>query len=84
MPLAADTSADAEAVQLEAYRRMGGARRVQIMFGLGDMARRTAEAGIRQRHPRYDNEQVMLAWARLLYGDDLVRRAWPDRGLVKP
>jgi hypothetical protein len=54
------------------------------MFGLGDMTRRTAEAGIRQRHPKYDDEQVMLAWARLLYGDDLVRRAWPDRGLVKP
>ena len=84
MAIAADTSPDADAVQIEAYRRMGGAERAQVMFRLGAMARRTAEAGIRQRHPEYDDEQVMLALARLLHGDDLVRRAWPDRELVEP
>jgi hypothetical protein len=45
VPIAADTSADADAVQIEAYRR---------------------------------------ARARLLYGDDLVRRAWPGLELVDP
>jgi hypothetical protein len=32
MPIAADTSPDADAVQLGAYRRMGGAGRAQVMF----------------------------------------------------
>jgi hypothetical protein len=84
MPIAADTSPDADAVQLEAYRRMGGPGRAQVMFRLSEMARRTTEAGIRRRHPEYDDGQVMLALARLLHGDDLVRRAWPGRELVAP
>jgi hypothetical protein len=84
MAIAADTSPDADTVQIQAYRRMGGTGRAQVMFRLGDMARRTATAGIRRRHPEYDDEQVLLAWARLLHGDDLVRSAWPDRELVEP
>ena len=84
MPVAADTSPDADAVQVEAYRRMGGAARVQAMFRLTRVARGLAEAGIRSRHPEYDDGRVRLALARLLYGDDLVRRAWPDHELVEP
>jgi hypothetical protein len=84
MSIAADTSPDADAVQVEAYRRMGGTGRVQVMFRLCEMARQAAEAGIRRRHPEYDDAHVRLALARLLYGDDLVRHAWPDRELVDP
>jgi len=84
MPIAADTSPDADAVQLLAYRRMGGAGRAQVMFRLTAMARETAEAGIRGRHPDYDHGQVMRALARLLYGDELVRRAWPGQELLEP
>ena len=82
--VAADTSSDADAVQLEAYRRVGGVGRAQIMFRLSEMARATAEAGIRKRHPEYDASQILLAPARLTHGDDLVRRAWPDRELLEP
>ena len=84
MPIAADTSPEADAAQIEAYRRMGGAGRVEVMFRLTRMARGGAEAGIRSRHADYDDERVKLALARLLYGEDLVRRAWPDRPLVDP
>ena len=84
MTIAADTSPDADAVQLEAYRRMGGVGRVRVMFHLSDMVRQAAEAGIRRRHPEYDDERVVRALARLLHGDDLVRCAWPNRELVDP
>ena len=84
MPIAADTSPDADAVQTEAYRRMGGPARAETMFRLTRMARGTSEAGIRGRHPDYGDDQVKMALARLIYGDDLVRRAWPDRELVEP
>lgn len=84
MLIAQDTSPEAEAVQLEAYRRMGGTGRAQVMFRLSEMTRRTAEAGIRKRHPGYDDTQVVLALARLLHGDELVRRAWPARELPEP
>jgi hypothetical protein len=84
MPIAADTSPEADALQIEAYRRMGGTGRAQVMFRLCEMARQAAEAGIRKRHPDYDDAQVRMAFARLLYGDDLVRGAWPGRALVDP
>ena len=50
MAIAADTSPEADAAQIEAYRRMGGAGRVEVMFRLTRMARGAAEAGIRSRH----------------------------------
>jgi hypothetical protein len=84
VPIAADTSPEADAAQIEAYRRMGGTGRVQVMFRLSEMTRRAAEAGIRSRHPEYGDDSVKLALARLLYGEDLVRRAWPGRELVEP
>ena len=84
MPIAADTSPDADAAQIEAYRRMGGCERVQAMFRLGEMARRAAEAGIRRPHPDYDDRRVKLALATMLYGDDLVRCAWPDEEPAEP
>lgn len=79
-----DTSPDARAVQIEAYRRMGGAGRAQALFRLCQMTRRIAEAGIRKRHPTYDDTQVLLAFARLVHGEELVRQAWPEHDLVDP
>jgi hypothetical protein len=84
MPIAADTSPEADAVQLEAYRQMGGAGRVQVMFRLNEMVRRTAMAGIRGRHPDYGDADVLLALAQLLYGEDLVQQAWPGQRLPVP
>jgi hypothetical protein len=84
MRIAADTSPEADAFQIEVYRKMGGAERVQAMFRLGEMARGAAAAGIRARHPGYDATQLKLALARLRYGDDLVARTWPDHELVDP
>jgi hypothetical protein len=84
MPIAADTSPEADAVQVEAYRQMGGTRRVQAMFRLNEMVRQTAMAGIRRRHPEYGDADALLALAQLLYGEDLVRRVWPGRCLPDP
>jgi hypothetical protein len=84
MSIAADTSPEADAVQVEAYRRMGGAGRAQVMFRLCEMAREAATSGIRARHPEYDDEQVKRALARLRYGDELVRSVWLDVELVDP
>jgi hypothetical protein len=41
-------------------------------------------AGIRSRHPDYDDLQVLLAYARLTLGDELVLEAWAGRELVEP
>lgn len=41
-------------------------------------------AGIRRRHPNYNDHEVLLAAARFRYGDELVRAAWPEDDLVDP
>ena len=63
---------------------MSGGDRVAVSFRLNELARRASEAGIRSRHPDYNEEQVRQALYRLWLGDELTRRAWPDRELVRP
>jgi hypothetical protein len=84
MALSPDTSAEADRVQIEIYRRMGGAGRLRAAFQLIELARQAAVSGIRSRHPEYDDEQVLLAYARLVLGDALTREVWPQRDLVAP
>ena len=79
-----DTSEQADAVQLAAYRRLGGAGRVAIAFRLSALVRDTAVAGILQRHPDYSSEQAARAFQRLVLGDALMRDAFPQDDLVEP
>jgi len=51
---------------------------------MSEDARELTRAGIRARHPGYAEREVEQALRRLLYGDDLVGRAWPDLPLVDP
>ncbi len=82
MPM--DTTPEAYAVQIEAYRRMSGKERTAVAFRLNELARETAVAGIRARHPDYGEEQARLALFRLIFGDELTRAVWPGRDLVDP
>jgi hypothetical protein len=79
-----DTSAAAHALQRDLYRRLGGRERLAISFRLNETVRQLAMAGIRARHPEYDDDQVRQAHIRLVLGDRLVRAVWPDRELVVP
>src|SRR5690349_9324502 len=55
-----DTTPDAAAVQLEAYRRMSPAARLRAGLELTAMSRRLLAEGIRRRHPDYSAEQARL------------------------
>ncbi len=79
-----DTTPEAYAAQIEAYRRMSGKERTAVAFRLNELARETAIAGIRARHPDYGEEQARLALFRLIFGDELTKAVWPGRGLVDP
>ena len=79
-----DTTAASHAAQMKAYHRLGAAGRVRLAATLSADARQLTRAGIRARHPEYADEAVEMALRRILYGDDLVRRAWPGRPLPTP
>jgi hypothetical protein len=82
--IAMDTTPEADEAQLAVYRRLGGAERVAIAFRLGTLARDTTLAGIRRRHPAYDEGQARRALRRLLLGDDLMRRVYPQDEPLDP
>jgi hypothetical protein len=84
MDVPLDTTAEAYRAQIEVYRRMGGPGRAAVMFRLNALAREAAMAGIQARHPDYDDERRRLAYARLVLGDDVTRKVWPQHDLVEP
>jgi hypothetical protein len=79
-----DTTLEGHAAQLAAYRRLGPSGRVRLASQLAADTRALVRAGIHNRHPEYTGEELDLALRRILYGDQLFRRAWPDRPLLAP
>lgn len=71
-------------MQMDAYRRLGGQGRSEAMFRLNELARELAIAGIRARHPHYDEEQVRMALVRLKHGDEIAHEVFAGRDLVQP
>lgn len=84
MPRSRDTTAEADAVQLRLYRSMTSDQRTSIGNQMSIDARTTALAAIRSRHPDYDEATARWALFRMLVGDELFVRAWPDAPLVAP
>ena len=80
----ADTTEEVWRLQMAAIARRTGDERLDEWVELNRAVARMEADGIRQRHPDYDDRQVMLAAARLRYGDELVRNAWPDDPLFDP
>jgi hypothetical protein len=77
-----DTSPEAHRLQIEAYRRMGPARRAELAVQMSEEAWELAADGIRMRHPDYDPQDVARALWRLRLGDELFRSVFPDDPLV--
>jgi hypothetical protein len=73
----ADTTLEAARVQYDIYRRMPPERRLELALRMSDSLRALTAAGVRHRHPEYDEEQVRLAVIRLTLGDELFRQVYP-------
>jgi hypothetical protein len=71
-----DTTPEALAVQFQVLRRIGPAGRLAMMFDLSDNLRSLVEAGVRHRHPDWDDRTVEREVIRLMIGDDLFRQGY--------
>lgn len=80
----ADTSEEVWRLQMAAIAGRTGEERLAEWVELNRAVARMEADGIRQRQPDYDDHQVLLAAARLRYGDELVSAAWPDDPLYDP
>jgi hypothetical protein len=70
----ADTTADAAQFQTAVLRRLGVEGRARMTFELSDNLRAVTEAGIRHRHPEYDDRRVRLELIRIVLGPELFTR----------
>jgi hypothetical protein len=66
-----DTSLDAERRQIEILKGLDIGERARVTFELSDNLHSVVEAGVRIRHPAWDQEQVMREVLRLIAGDYL-------------
>lgn len=82
--LADDTSADIEARQIEAWRRMSPDEKAALVTALVRSTRDMAVAGIRSRHPEATDREVFLRLAILNLGRDLAARAYPEIDALRP
>jgi hypothetical protein len=82
-PLAADTTPEIEAMQIEGWRRMTPTEKAAVVTGLTRATFDVALEGIRQRHPDASPREQFLRRAILLYGRELAGRAYPDIGLME-
>jgi hypothetical protein len=73
-----DTTIDALRKQFEVLQNMTGEQRLQIAFELSNNVRKLVEAGVKSRHPDYDERKVKLAVLRLTIGNKLFQQIFPD------
>ena len=70
-PYTTDTSAKAEAIQLELFRRMSPTDRITKMCNLSTSLRRMAFDAIRRIHPNLNEAEVRLTFIESTYGKEL-------------
>jgi hypothetical protein len=72
----ADTTFEAFARQLEIVGSMSAQDRLEMAFEVSEDLSRIVEAGVRHRHPEYEDEKVRLEVIRLTIGDRLFKEAF--------
>ena len=68
---ASDTTKDTAVVQFDLFRKMDISAKAEMTFQLSENMRAVTEAGVRQRHPDYDDQMVNKAVIKLMIGEKL-------------
>jgi hypothetical protein len=77
-PIPADTSIEAARKQFEILRRLDAETRLKMSLEMSDNLRSFVEAGVRLRHPEYDERKVNQQVMRLMVGESLFKQFNPD------
>ena len=78
--LAADTTADIEQRQVDAWRRLSTLERLRLVSDTTRAVMDLSLAGIRRRHPGAAERECFLRLAAILLGVDTARRVYPEAG----
>ena len=76
--LSADTTADIERRQVEAWRRLSSVERLRLVSDATRAVMALSLAGIRRRHPQASDRECFLRLAAIRLGVDATRQVYPD------
>lgn len=76
LPIHTDTSAEAERISIEIYRKMPAWRKIQLVEDANRTARQLALAGLRSRHAGESPTRLRRRLFGLALGEDLATRAY--------
>ena len=76
--LSADTTADIEQRQVDAWRRLSSVERLRLVSDTTRAVMDLSLAGIRRRHPKASERECFLRLAAILLGVDTTRQVYPD------
>lgn len=74
--LSRDTTPEAEAAQIEIYRRMSPGRKLLLVEEANRTARALALAGLRQRHPDAGEAELFRRLVDLTLGEELAMEVY--------
>lgn len=74
--LSRDTTPEAEAVQVEIFRRMSGRQKLALVEEANRNARELALAGLRLRHPDAGPDELFRRLMDLTLGEELAERVY--------
>ena len=63
-----DTSPEADAIQIEIFRRMTPAQRLRLALEMSESMRNVALAGLRSRRPELNEKELSNELMRMMYG----------------
>jgi|SRR5687768_11230763 len=78
LPLATDTDAKVERVQIAGWRNMSPVQKAATVSGLTSAMFEMARAGVRARFPHATERELFLRLAIQTLGADLAARVYPD------
>ena len=73
-----DTSAEAQRVQIEIYRRMTAAEKTRCIFDAYNTGKALAMAGLRERYPDASEKKIRRMWAQEHLGKELFRQVYGE------
>lgn len=79
-----DPNAPWRAAEIEWYRAMTPAERLQLTFWMNECSRVLAVDPIRRRHPDYSAEEVVKALVVRRHGRALAEQVWPNWTIPEP
>ncbi|AEH51731.1 hypothetical protein [Pseudothermotoga thermarum] len=79
-----DTPTELEKAQIEILRKMPPEKRLKMSIELTENTIKLLKEGVRNRHPEYSDEEVKFAVIKILLGEELFKKVYPQFKEIKP